>query len=103
MKTSGPKNGSARARPLAALGVALVRTLTNRAYAEVSPAALTAWADVWRQIAAQYPDLALASRLFGVGVRYLRTKDERVLLDLVQEERVILRDLFGLAASTDGD
>jgi hypothetical protein len=30
-------------------------------------------------------------------VRYLKAKDERVLLDLLQEERAILRDLFGLA------
>lgn len=39
----------------------------------------------------------LSARLFGVGVRYLKAKDERVLLDLLQEERAILRDLFGLA------
>jgi hypothetical protein len=86
--------------PLAVLGDALVRSLTKGAHAEAAPDALDAWAKVWREVAEQHPDLALASRLFGVGVRYLRTKDERVLLDLVQEERSILRDLFGLDNGT---
>jgi hypothetical protein len=50
---------------------------------------------VW-QGAERHPDLSLTVRLFGVGVRHLHKNDERVLLDLVQEERAILRDLFGL-------
>jgi hypothetical protein len=45
--------------------------------------------------------MSLAARLFSVGVRYLRTKDERTLLDLLQEERLILRDLFGLDDGAD--
>ncbi len=87
---------SAPPRPLAVLGDSLVRSLKENAYAEASADALDAWADVWREVSVRYPDLTLATRLFGVGVRYLRTKDERVLLDLVQEERSILRDLFRL-------
>ena len=83
-------------RPLAVLGDSLVRSLKGNAYAEASPDALDAWADVWREVSVRYPDLTLATRLFSVGMRYLRTKDERVLLDLVQEERSILRDLFRL-------
>jgi len=87
--------------PLAMLGDSLVRSLTKTPYAEASPDALDAWADVWREVALRHPDLSLATRLFSVGVRYLRAKDERVLLDLVQEERSILRDLFGLDDGTD--
>lgn len=83
-------------RPLAVLGDSLVRSLKENAYAEASADALDAWADVWREISVRYPDLSLATRLFGVGVCYLHTKDRRTLLDLVQEERSILRDLFGL-------
>jgi tetratricopeptide (TPR) repeat protein len=87
--------------PLAVLGDSLVRSLTKPAYAAAAADALDAWADVWRQVAERHPYLSLAARLFGVGVRYLQTKDERVLLDLVQEERLILRDLFGLEEGTD--
>jgi len=86
--------------PLAVLGDSLVRSLTKTAYAEATPDALDAWAGVWRDTAVLHPDLSLSARLFGVGVRYLQTQDERVLLDLVQEERSILRDLFGLDHDT---
>jgi tetratricopeptide (TPR) repeat protein len=87
---------AAEANALADLGDSLVRSLTKKAYAEASADTLAAWASVWREVAERHPDLSLATRLFGVGVRYVQTKDERVLLDLVQEERSILRDLFGL-------
>jgi hypothetical protein len=83
-------------RPLALVGDALVRSLMTPAYAEASRETLETWVAVWRDVAAEFPDLALATRLFGVGVRYLWTRDERVLLDLLQEERAVLRDLFGL-------
>jgi tetratricopeptide (TPR) repeat protein len=93
--TAAPPN------PLAVLGDALVRSLTKKTYAEAPTDALDAWAGVWREVAERHPDLSLATRLFGVGVRYLQTRDERVLLDLVQEERSILRDLFRLDDDTD--
>gem|GEM_PF-4947181 len=35
-------------------------------------------------------------RLYEVGIRYLQTKDERAFLDLLQEERKILRDALEL-------
>jgi tetratricopeptide (TPR) repeat protein len=92
---------AAEANALTQLGDALVRSLTKKAYTEASADTLDAWADVWRTVAERHPDLSLATRLFGFGVRYLRTKDERVLLDLVQEERAILRDLYGLDDGTD--
>ncbi len=83
-------------KPLAVIADSLVRSLTSKFYAESLPGTLEAWAEVWREVAGRHPDFALAARLFGVGVRYVRTKDERVLLDLLQEERAILRDLFRL-------
>lgn len=88
---------AAEAKGLPDVADSLVRSLTRRAYAEFSPETLDAWAGVWHEVAQRHPDLSLAVRLFGVGVRYLKAKDERVLLDLLQEERAILRDLFGLA------
>jgi tetratricopeptide (TPR) repeat protein len=92
---------AAKTNSLAHLGDALVRSLSKKVYTEVTADALDSWAGVWRGVAERHPKLSLATRLFGVGLRYLQTKDERVLLDLVQEERSILRDLFRLDDSTD--
>ena len=89
-KTYAPPN------PFALIGDALVQSLTNKIYAVKKPEALDSWAKVWQEIAKQHPELSLASRLFSVGSQYIHKKDERVLLDLVREERTILRDLFGL-------
>ena len=94
-------DGRGAASPLAMLGDALVRSLTNAAYVGADAAALDAWAGVWREVAGRHPDLTLAVRLFEVGLRYVRTKDERALFDLVSEERGILRDLFGLDEGPD--
>jgi hypothetical protein len=75
--------------------------LTRKPYADAEPPALATWAEVWREAAERHTDLSLATRLFAVGARYVQTKDERVLLDLVQEERSILRDLFHLEDGKD--
>jgi hypothetical protein len=54
------------------------------------------WLKIWQEVGAPYPELELPLRLYETGLRYLRAKDERVLFDLLQQERKILRDLFGL-------
>lgn len=92
------KNSSEQLRPnpLSTIGDALVRSLRKPAYTEAPAESLDAWAATWQEAAEHYPELLLPARLFSVGVRYLRAWDERVLLDLVQEERAILRELFGL-------
>jgi tetratricopeptide (TPR) repeat protein len=90
-----------RPNPLAQLGHSLVVSLTRTAYAEAAADTLDGWAGVWREVANRHPDLSLATRVFGVGLRYLRSKDERVLLDLVREERSILRNLFRLDDGAD--
>jgi hypothetical protein len=51
---------------------------------------------VCRDVAKQHPDLSLAVRLFGVGVRYVQKNNGRILLELVREERSMLRELVGL-------
>lgn len=78
------------------LGDSLVRSLTKPAYAEAFQETRDSWVAAWQEAAKRYPDLSLAVRLFTVGMRYVQSKDERVLFDLLQEERAILRDLFRL-------
>ncbi|HKA07522.1 MAG TPA: tetratricopeptide repeat protein [Gemmataceae bacterium] len=92
-----------RTNPLMILGDSLVRSLPKKSYSEASAQALDLWSATWHDVASKYSDLSLAARLFGVGVRYLQTSDERALLDLVQEERSILSDLFGLKGGSDGN
>ena len=77
-KTDPPSN------PFALIADALVRSLRHPAYEKASPAQLAGWAAAWHDATDTYPDLSLAARLFEVGTRYVATKDERVLLDLLQ-------------------
>jgi tetratricopeptide (TPR) repeat protein len=90
----------AHEQALAYLGDALMQSL-RELDDEEDWEALDVWSAAWREEIRRFTELTLAGRLFGVGVRYVRTKDERVLLDLVQEERSILRDLFRLNGAAD--
>jgi tetratricopeptide (TPR) repeat protein len=85
---------AAQAEALTLLGDALVQSLTHQRYRDAAPATRQAWADIWKDATRQHPDLSLSVRLFQVGIRYLETKNPREFLDLVQEERAILIDLF---------
>ncbi len=80
---------------------ALVHSLALKAYRAAKPQMLGAWADIWQNASKREPKLSLAVRVLSVGVRYLQTNDERVLLDLLQEERQILAELFGLSSAGD--
>jgi tetratricopeptide (TPR) repeat protein len=93
--------GDPRPNPFAQLGNALIQSLTSKAYSEATADALDVWAEVWRGVSERHQDLSLSTRIFGVGLQYVRTKDERVLLDLVREERSILRNLFRFTDGTD--
>jgi len=48
------------------------------------------------QAGAGHDELRIPLRIFDVGIRYLRTGDRRVLLDLLSEERQILGEALGL-------
>ncbi|MGV3721943.1 MAG: tetratricopeptide repeat protein [Actinomycetota bacterium] len=85
-----------RVDPFVLLGNALVRSLQEQAYLHTSDETLKEWEALWHGAVEQHPDLAVSVRLFSIGLRYIKTNDERILLDLVQEERAILRELFGL-------
>lgn len=84
--------------PLEAMTSSLIESLSpeDRTYKYASPESLRDWVQVWRELAEAKPEFSFAVRLFEVGIRYIQEKDERVLLDLVSEERKILRDLFRL-------
>jgi len=63
---------------------------------QVAGELLTGWIELWGELAQKHPELEMPVRLYEVGIRYLQTKDERAFLDLLQEERKILRDALEL-------
>ncbi|WP_089936480.1 tetratricopeptide repeat protein [Candidatus Entotheonella palauensis] len=78
------------------LGDGLVRSLTEIDTEMLSEKALNAWRDIWLEEGAGHLELGIPLRIFKVGIAYLSTPDERVLLDLVSTERAILRQALGL-------
>jgi tetratricopeptide (TPR) repeat protein len=93
-------NIAAKAGQWSLVAQALVHSLTRIDYENLSLETLEAWQETWQKIAQAHTEFALAARLFYVGVRYIQFKDERILLDLLQEERTILVDLFCLNSNT---
>jgi tetratricopeptide (TPR) repeat protein len=87
----------AEAGSLSYLGTQLVESVSSLSDHQLSDDGLQAWLDVWQRVGVEYRDLAVSLRIFAAGIRYLKSNDERVLLDLVIEEREILRQSLGLA------
>jgi tetratricopeptide (TPR) repeat protein len=57
---------------------------------------LVSWRKVWHEVASDRDELRMPLRIFDVGISFLLSGDQRVLLDLVQEERQILTEALGL-------
>jgi tetratricopeptide (TPR) repeat protein len=86
----------AEAQALTYLGEGLVRSLASLAANMLSAEALVAWRDVWHEAGAGHDQLIIPLRIFDAGIRYLQTKDRRVLLDLLTEERKILAEALSI-------
>lgn len=93
----------ARNAALGALGEALILNLRNAQVEGVSSELLDSWRDLWLEAGSQYPEMEVPLRIFRVGIEYLKTKDERVMLDLIATERRILRQALGLEEMTDDE
>lgn len=78
------------------LGEGLVRSLANWKKSSLPHEALQAWTQLWSEVGRDHPELEVPLRIFGVGVRYLKSEDSRVLLDLLASERAVLRQALGL-------
>lgn len=83
-------------RMLGALGQGLLECIPDI----VAPGGLTdaeasLWLDSWRMMAEPFPEFRLPLRLLDCAVRYRRTRDLGILMDLPQEERKLLEPLLG--------
>ena len=85
------------------LGEGLIQSLGQMNVERLSLRALDEWRDIWLEAGSKYPEMELPLRIFRVGIEYLKTKDERVMLDLITTERRILRQAVGLEEMTDDE
>ena len=87
----------ASARRLEPLGEGLVQSLARIDEEMLSEKALYLYRDTWLELGRDHPELEVPLRIFGVGIKYLAKKrDPKVLLDLLESERSILEQVFGL-------
>ena len=85
------------AKVLTYLGSGLVRSLGRIDAARLGGNTLEMWRSTWLEAGAHIAELDLSMRLFRVGIEYLIRGDEKVLLDLVTVERMILRQALRLS------
>ncbi len=88
---------------LGVFGDSLICSLGDKYTEHSHPKSLDEWRDSWLEAASQYPEMELPLRIFRVGIEYLKTKDERVMLDLIATERRILRQALGLEEMADDE
>ncbi len=83
-------------RLLGALGQGLLECIPDILSADgLSDADASLWLDSWRMTAEPFPEFRLPLRLLGSAVRYRKTQDLGILMDLPQEERKLLEPLLG--------
>ena len=75
------------------LGLGLVRSIPALTSPMVSDTAAQMWSDVWRECAGNRAEFELPLRLLDVAVRYVKTHDVRILLELSVEERKLLEEV----------
>lgn len=81
---------------VSALGQGLVRSISTLTSPMVSDTAAETWLDVWRECAGDRIEFQLPLRFLDVAVRYIKTQDVRILLELSVEERKLLEPLLGV-------
>jgi hypothetical protein len=54
------------------------------------------WSDSWQTSAGQFPEFRLPLRLLDSAMRYRKTGDLQVFMDLSQEERTLIEPLVGV-------
>jgi tetratricopeptide (TPR) repeat protein len=78
------------------LSTALVRHLEKLKQSDHNNAALDRWVTDWENVSRDYPELQVGIRMLRSGVEWIKTENDGALLDLVKEERVIVRQALGL-------
>lgn len=81
---------------ISSLTTALVRHLEKLKVDDLNAAALDRWVADWEAVSSELPEMQIGNRMLRAGVEWIKTKDDGALLDLVKEERAIVRQALGL-------
>jgi len=82
---------------LGALGQGLIQCIPDVVSSTaISDADASKWLSSWRAMAEGFPEFRLPVRLLDSAVRYRKTRDAAILMDLPQEERKLLEPLIGV-------
>lgn len=86
---------------IAVLSTALVQHLDELKHSELNDAALDRWGLDWENVSQDFPQMQIGIRMLRAGLEWIKTKDDGALLDLVREEREIVRQALGLGEESD--
>jgi tetratricopeptide (TPR) repeat protein len=78
------------------LATALVRHLEKLKNEDLNHSALDLWVADWESVVVENEEMHVGIRMLQAGVAWIKTKDDGALLDLVKEERSIVRQALGL-------
>jgi tetratricopeptide (TPR) repeat protein len=85
------------AEVLPELGVALTRNLKAVMSPIISDYTANEWLKMWQELGKPHPELGLALKMVGAGVKYKQNpQDKRIFLALPQELRPLVREALGL-------
>jgi tetratricopeptide (TPR) repeat protein len=94
---TNPRSFRLAVNPLSYLADGLVKSLAKFDADRVTPAVLESYVAAIEQRVGDIPEFEIPLRLFRYGIRYLISKNEAELVELIQPERRILRQALGLA------
>jgi len=78
------------------LSVILVFHARKLQQSDLNHAALDSWVSDWESVSEGYPEMQIGVRMLRAGVEWIKTKNDGALLDLVMEERAVVRQALGL-------
>jgi len=88
---------------LHALGIALVRHVSDLSDPKVSAEEAVRWRDAWAGVAGGRAEFEVPLRMLTTAVKYIGSKDALTLLEIAEEERRVLEPLLGLRKEGEGD
>jgi tetratricopeptide (TPR) repeat protein len=82
---------------LGALGRGLIESIPEMISADAADDVdAVQWLECWQQLTGDFVEFRLPLRLLRTAVRYCKTRDLRIFMDLPQEERALIEPLLGI-------
>lgn len=78
------------------LGRALVKYLGNLRSKDLNTVVLDRWTTSWERLCSEIPEMQIPLRMLRAGIEFIKTQEEGALLELVKEERIVVRQALGM-------